>query len=144
MTTIAYKDGVIAADTRMTISDGDGVPDYCMYGTKFMHTARGVVVAAGDDADIHRFVEWLSKTGKRKKPKKLKSLAALVASQGIVVYYDENLVPMMVDQRHPLALGTGAKAALAAMGMGATAAEAVREAAKWDPYTGGVVEEFKV
>lgn len=140
MTTIAYKDGIIAYDSRRTrdgviVSDSvekcviqSGVafflsgatPDMpAMMAAYFGEKPRGLVEASGFAVENGKL--WLigveDKTGFWKVEK---------------------------DLRECDSVGCGSSFALAAMDMGATAEEAVRAAMKRDIYTGGTVRLYKI
>ena len=132
MTTIAYRDGVIAGDSA---TSGDGnVIGHC---TK-VHRIRGRLVGlCGPIEDGEAFRLWLKAGAKPKaKPEPLDEdfLALLVEPDGRVVEYGRRLVP--VGYEAPFyAIGSGGALALGAMAAGAGAEEAVRIACRFDHYS---------
>lgn len=138
MTTIAYRDGVMAADTQETCGD---------IRTRTPKLARlpcgGVAGASGDSAMCVQALEWLSK-GKGDRPKLLEC--------SVMVAYGDGRLGIYADKKWTFlpfygfsAIGSGMGAALGAMAhYGATAGEAVECAAKVDVYTSAPVETMAV
>lgn len=140
MTTIAYKDGVIACDSRQTrggcIVSDDVVKCQAMDGVSFF--------LSGAVCDEKALIAAYFGT----------PLLVPVECSGYVV--DGGRLQMVghddktgvwrqdLDPANPDAIGSGSAYALAAMDMGASAEEAVRAAMKRDIYTGGKVVTFRV
>lgn len=135
MTTIAYKDGVIAYDSRQT-RNGSIVSDTCSK----CELVQGVMFfLSGAVCDEKALIAAYFGTPS-KEP---------VESSGFVVHAGKLLLighddktgvwRMDLDRSNPDAIGSGAPYALAAMDMGASAEEPVRVAMKRDIYTGGEV-----
>lgn len=143
MTTICYRDGVLAADTRGT--DDDYHPG--IYRCNKLFRVNGDVVAtAGDDTEGMIFVDWYGskKLGKRPKPPSRlvdgeADFLCLVLTKDGVFWYDKWCRANPVQDEF-YAVGSGAPYAMGAMAHGAGALEAVETAKRWDPYTGGEVE----
>lgn len=144
MTTIAYRDGIIAADSRVTYGE-DGAARIHTCKKLFRKTITEgkkrfdvIIATAGESSPGMVFVDWYG-TGKPV-PDIFLHLGGdftclVLRPDGLFefdVYCrgDEVLDPFY-------AIGSGAKAALAAMACGKSAIEAVRIAARYDPYTGG-------
>lgn len=141
MTTIVYRDGVIAADTATFIHDGNLRAPF--RASKLFRLSDGSVIGgAGLCRDIVRFGKWLeTRSGER--PTMGNDYTIIQAlPDGCVVIHDGS------DEREitgPFcAAGSGAMAAYGALFMGATAREAVEIAMKLDPWTGGEVEVVSV
>lgn len=144
MTTIAVRDGVMAADTR--VGNGDWITPGA--AKKLRHLAGGEVIGfAGPIASYSLVREW---AGYRLRsgyehlhvplPEILDDYAALVLRHDGSVFVLEGKRGDMVEFERPFAaVGSGRIPALAAMLMGATAEEAVRIAMQLDPETGGEV-----
>lgn len=66
----------------------------------------------------------------------------LVGRSKVYCLEADKMIPYEVAKS--FAIGSGAKYAMAAMACGKTPAEAVRVAAKFDPFTGGAVRSFAV
>ena len=135
MTTIAYKDGVIAYDSR--ICNGSSITyddfDKCqeVKGVKFVLT--------GYVCDYSKLIgAWFGEavTG-------TVECSALVLDGESLCYAAYNaehgLCKTPVWLERPYVLGSGSDHAMTAMDMGATAAEAVEMAKKRDTSTGGQV-----
>jgi len=140
MTTIAYKDGVIAYDSQVTRGDVITYDDYekCLErnGVKFF--------CSGAVSDYQRLVD----TYFGAKPEGNVDVSAIVldGEQLMLVAVDDVTglwkSPIMLDR--PYAIGSGTPYAFAAMDMGATAYQAVEMAAKRDTSTGGTIRTVVV
>lgn len=143
MTCIAYKDGIVAVDSRMSDGNGGIAFDDCdksrtQGGVKFFF--------AGDAADVEEFLEYYT-TGQRRDCNPL-NLEALIAEDGQVfvagVNEDGILWRFAVPKGEYTALGHGTPHAITAMDLGCSAKEAVRMAAKRDTTVGGRIRTHKV
>ena len=145
MTTIAYRDGILAADSWATYSSEAGGARRHVCTKLYRKTVgegkktREVIIGtAGESAPACVFVDWFGSG--RPIPEVLLQLGGDFAC--LVLTHDglfEADVYCRLDrvQEEFFAIGSGAKAALAAMHCGKSAIEAVRIAARIDPYTGG-------
>lgn len=132
MTTIAYRDGVLAADTLAT---SNGLRDD--YGTKVWRVGKVLVAAAGTRALCLKFREWVAAGMDGESPfAKGDGNGIVVSDAGIVCWSENGCWP--VGQPF-YALGSGYQVAMGAMEMGATAEDAVRAAIKWDTSSGGEI-----
>jgi hypothetical protein len=137
MTTIAYKDGVLAADTLATSN--------CLrdnYGTKIWRVGKLLVAASGNKACCLRFRTWVADGMEGESPFEGADLGngLVIAPDGNIVCWGENgpwpvTVPFYT-------LGSGYQLALGALAAGASAIEAVKIAAEYDTHTGGEVESL--
>lgn len=140
MTTIAYRDGVLASD-----SDA-GRGDYrCAGGsTKIFRTREGACGVTGSIARGMLLVRWLT----AEKPEGECPIASdeftviHVKRDGTVDLHEDGGVHQPTFKF--MAWGSGMPAALGALYAGATAAEAVQIAMKVDPHTGGLLQTMKV
>jgi len=140
MTTIAYKDGIIAYDSRQTRGDviiSDNVEKMeLMNGVRFFLT--------GSVCDFDRFMSlWFDENANYKN---IDCCGLVVCDDDVYrvgVCEDSGLYKSKINSI-PDALGSGNNFALTAMDMGATAAEAVRQAMKRDVSTGGVIRTYKL
>lgn len=139
MTTIAYKDGVLAADSM--VSDEDikhiGLP-------KLFRIPGGRVGFAGTYVHTGAFVRWLEAGRPADALPPVGDTCALVVWDqgeyaGQLWYYDDSLEALVWPLSGPFAFGSGAAAALGAMYAGADAATAVEIATRIDPRSGGGV-----
>jgi hypothetical protein len=138
VTTIAFRDGCMAADSQATC----GSLKYRV--TKLVRLpCGGVAGACGLWDESVRAFEWLKKPSG--KPPKLKDTSLLVAyADGRLGLYEDKAWTFMPFVG-PIAVGSGAQAAIAAMvHFNATPLEAVSAAATADPATSGPFTEMRV
>lgn len=133
MSTIAYKDGIMAADTMSHWF-------YSEYQSKKLFEMAGKLIGvAGGEGDAEPFANWITGLSDNKPELNDKDgFAALVVGNGVCVQYDETLKPLCSEPY--AAIGSGAQYAIAAMDCGKSAHEAVQIAMHRDPYTGGKIE----
>jgi ATP-dependent protease HslVU (ClpYQ) peptidase subunit len=139
MTTIAYRDGVMAADTQATWSD-------TVSRVHKLHRlpCGGVMAGCGTYPEVLRAVEWV-KAGRKGKPPKVGTSWVLLALGNGEVYAVTDNKWTKQTFIGGLAMGTGMQPAQAAMNYyNATALEAVECAATVDPYTSGPFEQMAV
>jgi ATP-dependent protease HslVU (ClpYQ) peptidase subunit len=145
MTTIAYRDGIIAADSQVTheaAGDKSGAGSHkhtCqkLY-TKKAFGYHAVIATAGESAPGMLFVDWYGKKGKPPEVLHDTDFTCLVLDEDGLWEFNSFCRAEKIEEPF-YAIGSGAKAALGAMHMGASAIEAVEIAKKIDPYTGGKV-----
>jgi len=131
----------MAADTRVTVdSEHGGARVFrCekLYRVKLINRSRAIVGLAGGAFDGLAFLDWLV-TKQREPPQRLidgdADFSALVLNAHGLFEYDKWCRPERVLEKF-YAVGSGAKAALGAMHMGASARRAVAVACRIDPYT---------
>lgn len=135
MTTIAWRDGVMAADSLTT---GGGVKSRA---TKLYRLDDGRVVGcAGKYRFGLQFVEALKRGELLNLDKEdTDSFHAIVMlPDGSLVEYEDGRTPIRVEDRF-YAIGSGTQSALAAMHCGKTAREAVEIACLVDDATAGPI-----
>jgi hypothetical protein len=147
MTTIAVRDGIIAADSWAThwSEEGGSRRHICskLYRkriTEGRKTFDVIIATAGETSPGLLFVDWYGSG--REQPQMLRDLGGdftcLILTPTGLFEADAYCRPdPVLDQFY--AVGSGSKAALAAMHCGKSAVDAVRIAARIDPYTGGRV-----
>ncbi|WP_122432111.1 proteasome subunit beta [Pseudomonas viridiflava] len=135
MTTIAYKDGVIAYDSQITSGNTITYDDY-----EKCHEVKGVkFVMSGKTSDYeHLQSAWFGAPVTRNLD------AAAIVFDGERLWYigadtDSGFWKCPVSGSGTYAIGSGADHALTAMDMGATSGDAVEMAKKRDTGTGGQV-----
>lgn len=140
MTTIAYKDGVIAYDSRQTRS-GSIVSDDCQKLTVVDGVSFFLSGAVCDEkALIAAYFGTPSPV-----PVECSGYAVDGGKLQMVGHDDKMGIWWQdLDPANPDAIGSGSAYALAAMDMGASAEEAVHAAMKRDIYTGGRVRLFSL
>lgn len=137
MTTIAWRDGVLAADSRAT---GDGG---ILNVRKMFNLPDGRVIACcGELSSAMEFVEAIRKGTVEKFRAKGSFDAMVMLPSGSLVIYEKGRVAIPVQEKF-YAMGSGGMVALGAMAMGASAEQAVKIAARYDCYTGGKVLAVK-
>lgn len=136
MTTIAYRDGVLAGDCRAQSNNGWIGSETTR---KVFRLPDGRLVGfAGGFAEGWSFLRWLRGGMNGDRPKLTDSIVVVVENaRRITVYQDGGDFPM--DGRHFHAWGSGFPAALAAMHAGVDAVMAVKIAAKVDNSTNAKV-----
>jgi ATP-dependent protease HslVU (ClpYQ) peptidase subunit len=139
MTTIAYKAGVIAYDSRITCGTTIDYDDYekCIEhkGVKF--------VLSGATSDFPRLIE--AYFGADHKSVDANALAFDGETLWNVGHNDsDGLWKTAIAPERIYAIGSGTSHALTAMDMGASAAEAIEMAKKRDTCTGGDVRTIVV
>lgn len=139
MTTIAYRDGVIAGDTQVT-AGGMKVGS----AQKVFKKGKRLWGFAGSLALCQAYSDWV-KTGRKGEPPELTKeddLDGFVIEDGKIVSYNHNGKDTIEAEYY--ASGSGWLIAMGAMAMGATAEEAVRCAIKHDNGSGGDITVFNV
>ncbi len=145
MTTIAVRDGVMAADTQ-----GQETNKLCRAKKLFRLSNGGIVGFSGVWTDGKLFVDWYDAGANIDEPPKWRiqdgeivDFNALVLKPSGTYLWSYNLVEdEMLDAFW--AIGSGSAAALAAMYLGCGAESAVNIAMKVDPLTGGCVEIMRL
>jgi ATP-dependent HslUV protease subunit HslV len=140
MTVVAYRAGVLAADTaiwRGTLLAG--------HRTKFVAGPKGeLAAAAGSTADARRFEGWVQSGRKRKFRAEWEPFdALLVLACGSIqrVACDGTLFEVDAEWA---AIGSGAEIAIGALAAGADAAQAVAIAIDHHAQCGGRVETIRL
>lgn len=132
MTCIAIRDGIIAADSQLSVDDS--LKYNC---EKLFRVKDGVIGFVGTTSHGMELLRHLLKNDSRIAPPTdgntyyREDFGALLLSHHGIYLYDESLIPDRVTGPF-FALGTGALAALGAMKRGANAIEAVRIACEFD------------
>lgn len=131
MTTIAYRDGIMAADSGC-FNDGlyEGEVDKI-----WMLPAVGMLGCCGEYGAILKVVEWLMKGGEPARKPRLSRESAfaglLVKLDGEVMHYQLGLRPLRIAADFH-AIGSGREIAIGAMATGASAVRAVEIACHYD------------
>lgn len=139
MTTIAFRDGVMACDTRMTGGFISVVRSKIVTGHDTLVGFCGDPIAAWPSA------MYLAGELQDRPPGSGKDevLFLLYRSSGLYLV-DSELRELPLTGNKYYAIGSGEQAAMVAMHMGATAAEAVKMAIKVDENSGGRVKEYSL
>ncbi|KQQ60141.1 proteasome subunit beta [Pseudomonas sp. Leaf127] len=140
MTTIAYKDGVIAYDNRQTRGDRI-VSDSC---SKCEKVNDVLFFLSGAVCDEKALIAAYFGTPS---PAPVECSGYVVDAGKLMMVGHANKTGIWkqeLDPANPDAIGSGAAYAMAAMDMGASAEDAVRAAMKRDIYTGGKVRTLEL
>lgn len=140
MTCIAYRDGIMAADSEMNIS---GVKSLC---TKIAKKNGHLIGMCGENCPpLDDFLDAFADLDEeaRKLMKEFNFAALVVTPAGEMQLWDRLMVfePLKTDF---YAIGSGGDVALGAMDMGASATRAVKAACKWSAGVGGRVVRRKL
>jgi len=140
VTVIAYRDGVMAADTLMV----DGNNNRIAQATKIIRNANGDLCGvAGDAGPCYAFLQWFQGLGEAERPEfkpgsGVRALIVRVSNSHPAWIVDESGEFVIRDRFY--AIGCGRPEAMAAMWMGADAVKAVECAIALDTGCGGSIE----
>jgi ATP-dependent protease HslVU (ClpYQ) peptidase subunit len=134
MTVIAYRDGVVAADTMAVIDNYVKLSDEIKIAKRNGH----LFGMSGDDCPkMEEVVRWFFQ--KNKKPLRgFKFECMVITPAGIIQQWDQRARYETLNLPF-YAVGSGKEYAIGAMEVGATAQQAVEAAIKWCPTVGGKV-----
>jgi 20S proteasome alpha/beta subunit len=143
MTTIVYRDGVLAADTR-SMAGGWIMCGSC---SKVSKTADGRLLGiTGDLAEASALAEWLrtlpAKRAVARPALKENSAVIEISARGSIRTYEGAGCFKITAPYY--AWGSGSPPAIAALYMGASAVEAVKIAARVDNNTGSKVHSVSI
>lgn len=138
MTTIAYKDGILASDSLVT---GNGMR--CGMTVKISKGKNGMGGCAGSASDAEKLTNWIKNGGSMKKPPELsREIDGLyIRKNGKTYYYADGGFSKFKGKF--AAVGSGERYAMAAMQSGKSAKGAVKIACKLDCYSGGKINIIK-
>lgn len=141
MTTIAYREGVLAGDSQAT----DSQKWQCVKVYRLDTEAGELLVGyCGEVFAAHVFMRWLTDGGREPDLGNEQFEAIVISAKtGRVTMWNQSLVPFRPRGKF-FAIGSGGPVAMGAMHKGADAVEAVKIACKVDPYTGGPVRSLKI
>lgn len=141
MSTIAYRNGIVAADMQLNI--GDHIEAVLVNKIKKGKAKNGrnmITGAVGEAAIANEFIHWAIDWYSRHD-----NLAAGPLKEGVtafIIFQDRQLLLIddghIIDTKAPdfIAFGSGRTYATGAMEFGASALSACDVAAKYDPFTG--------
>jgi len=137
VTTIAVKGKTMACDSQ--ISDG-----YSICTRKIIKKGNCIVGWAGDWIAGEYFSDYYL-GDQEEKPERDSGddVELLVLKKSGIYLVDSRFREVRICGKH-YAIGSGDQAAMVAMNMGATAAEAIKEAIKVDKWTGGKVRSLSL
>lgn len=136
MTTVTYRDGIMAADSRAFSGDRSPIG----FKDKVHRLADGTLVGisttvvGADKALVH----WVEKGRLPAATDKLDNFMVLMVKPNGQVFYARDQLLWTGPLSAPFyAIGSGGDYALGALSMGATAVQAVEKAIQMDPWSGG-------
>lgn len=137
MTTIAYRDGVLASDSRATIN-GYVRPQRDV--KLFRRGDGGVAAMTGESGGCFRLLKWIDGDRAKDQPDGDFRVILLHVDGRLEVFEGGGSYPLECEFN---AWGSGMSAALGALHMGATAGQAVEAAILVDSLSGGDVVEMR-
>ena len=147
MTTIAFRDGILAADSQVTVNTEAGGSTKHRCAKLFRKTIKQgrksfdvIIATAGASSPGSMFVDWYGSGEPIPKMLELHGgdFTCLVLAPHGLYEVDMYCFPEPILDKF-YAVGSGRKEALAAMHCGKSAREAVEIASRIDPYTGGAI-----
>ena len=139
MTTVAYRDGVIASDSLVTNDNGIG----CGHARKIVKGDNVLGGASGPSGEALKFLQWVKNNCDGDQPVIKGNTECILVKDGVGHYINKDgaIVPVKCDF---MAIGSGEEIAFGAMAMGATAQEAVKIAIQIDTNSGGEIRTLKI
>ena len=143
MTTIAYKDGILAANSM--IMAGSRIAT-SMSAVKIVRLADGRLVGlCGQMRHMKPLVAFLEGRSDRYPDMERDATAIVVAPDGRVeLHFGRHADEAFEEEAEFYAIGSGAELALGAMAFGAGAAEAVAAAIRFDTGSGGEIRSLEL
>ncbi len=140
MTTIVYRDGVLASDSQC------GCGGMIEGSTKKITQAKDGTMGglAGDLSSCTKFLDWVESAERAKTdpPNTGEDEGLLIKPSG-EVFVAHNGVLSKLDAPFAI-LGSGARLAAGAMAMGASAKKAVKIACEFDSGSGGKIQAYRL
>lgn len=142
MTTVAFKDGIMASESCQSHAYID--PVEC----RKIYVVNGDVIGlAGNLTDFQKFLKWYKDERSNHEDiegssHQIESLEALVYSNGKLYCYDESCIAIRMGEIG--AVGSGSSFAVAAMLAGASVEKAVDVACQLDPFSNGPIYTIDV
>ena len=143
MTTIVYRDGVLAADTRAYSGGGKFI------GKKqkiFSNQYRAFGISTPNPGFSEEIRDWFlnDKHNDHEPIMADRSFEAVEITIDGVFYYKDNFSPSGPLDAPYIAIGSGDEYAMGALSMGACAELAVQIAGENDPWTGNVIQRIVI
>lgn len=139
MTTIAFDGKRLAVDSRITTASDTVVIERAK---KLWKIGALWIAFAGNSQDMMLAVQWFRDGMPESKPKLDSNFSAFSWDGKRLCRYECGLVPMPQNVKFA-AGGSGIDVALGAMAAGANAVQAVKIAARFDPFTNARVQVSK-
>lgn len=141
MTAIAYRDGIMTADTAVWASTGGG---YTVVGNyrKIDRLEDGSLFAStGRSSDHQAVIRWLAAGQEGEAPKVKEGFSAIWARPRRVLKIEDDVRPFAMPNADFYAAGSSMEFLLGSLAAGASAEEAVRLAIR---YTDGAAGDVQV
>ena len=138
MTTVAYRDGVMACDSQLTGGFKSVTPSKVVIGRSKM------VGFCGDYASGYAGAQYLAEEASDKPESHSDDDNEYIVTDGKRIWLADTRLRLAPVGDKFWAVGSGGIAAMAAMYAGADAETAVKIAIKVDEYSGGKVRTFKL
>lgn len=149
LTTIAYTNGRMSADTQMTRGR-----EKATGATKIFATAKFLVGFAGSYGAVPALLEFVRRHGEIADATQLhpfwdevsglsEEFSMLLVNKAGTIFYGGDMPPVIVPRTFE-AIGTGAPFAIGAMAYGASAKKAVSIACDLDAYSGGAIQSLSL
>lgn len=141
MTTIAYKNGILAADSAVTINN--------MYAGKVNKITydeeKKVAIGISGNMFVSTLVDKIVAymNGELEKPPEFEDTDILIVKDGKVYVYQGEHYPVLLESDFA-SIGSGSQIAMGAMAAGATAEEAVSIASEMDVFTRKPINVIKI
>ena len=153
MTTIAFKDGIMAADSLATSDDFVASAQV----QKLFRLPTGALLGVAGDSDTRDLVAFFSSLKKQDELPSRDTLANLRTDAaflfarakdkllcGVIQQINGTWCAALYPRHQYSATGSGRDFAMGAMGFGASAVSAVKVAIKFDPSSGGRVRMLRL
>jgi ATP-dependent HslUV protease subunit HslV len=143
MTTIAYRDGVLAADSLITAGNRIATS---VSATKIVRLSDGRLLGhCGQMRHMKPLIAFLEGRAERYPDMEKDATAMVVHLDGRVeLHYGRHPDEAFEEDAEFFAIGSGAELALGAMAVGASAIDAVRAAIRFDTSSGGEVKHLEL
>ncbi len=140
MTTIAYRAGVLAADSSCWVGSTHTHPI-----KKIFRVRELMIGCCGRVSDIHAFVKWIDHSADFEEYPRLSDFEALVISPDgkVRAFEPQSPDPIPVLGAY-CALGQGSDFALGAMWAGASAVDAIKAARDHNSHTHGRIQQLRL
>lgn len=152
MTTLVYRNGIIAADSQMTQIMSEISDDKKGEMQKLFMCDDAIIGICGEVFSAQAFVDLYKKSVRNKKLSVTDNWAAMmedefeaiVVKENVVLIYNYLLTPIDITTKSFFAMGSGSDVAYGALYMGATAIEAVKAASERNAATGFQVVSYSI
>lgn len=135
MTVIAFRDGVLAADRRVTDGHGRQTGEVDKIGRHLGFRWAW----CGDHGNAKRLLDWILSGGDGPQPKAKSGSVVVIPDEGQAIIYGQGTSWPVPDAEFH-AWGSGSCYALGAMAMGAGAVDACLAACRFDTDCGGPIQ----